>query len=110
MRSSSRSPRWRMWLSIQGFGSPNGLRWNDVGLDSIAVEERFCRGDWSEPKSDASNATIAVDRCVVERIHRLKLLTVETSGKNEVGEPGGSAFSISTDRRHYCATTTSSQD
>jgi integrase len=53
------------------------LKWNDVGKDSITVDERFCRGDWSEPKSDASNATIGVDRCVVERIHRLKLLTVE---------------------------------
>jgi integrase len=53
------------------------LKWNDVGKDSITVDERFCRGDWSEPKSDASNATIGVDRCVVERMHRLKLLTVE---------------------------------
>jgi integrase len=53
------------------------LKWNDVGFDSITIDERFCRGDWSEPKSDASNATIGVDRCVVERIHRLKLLTVE---------------------------------
>ena len=53
------------------------LKWNDVGHDSITIDERFCRGDWSEPKSDASNATIGVDRCVVERIHRLKLLTVE---------------------------------
>jgi integrase len=53
------------------------LKWNDVGNDSITVDERFCRGDWSEPKSDASNATIGVDRCVIERIHRLTLLTVE---------------------------------
>jgi integrase len=54
-----------------------GLRWNDVHQDSITVDERFCRGDWGAPKSDASNATIAVNRCVIERIHRLKLLTVE---------------------------------
>jgi hypothetical protein len=53
------------------------LKWNDVGFDSITVDERYCRGDWSQPKSDASNATIGVDRCVIERIHRLKLLTVE---------------------------------
>jgi len=52
------------------------LRWQDVGADSIAVEQRFCRGDWSRPKSRASNAAIAVDRHVVERIHRLKSLTV----------------------------------
>jgi integrase len=54
------------------------LKWNDLGFDSITIDERFCRGDWSEPKSDASNATIGVDRCVIERIHRLKLLTVNS--------------------------------
>lgn len=54
-----------------------GLRWNDVHKDSITIDERFCGGDWGAPKSDASNATIAVNRCVIERIHRLKLLTVE---------------------------------
>ena len=53
------------------------LRWQDVGADSIAVEQRYCRGDWSKPKSRASNATIAVDRHVIERIHRLKSLTIE---------------------------------
>jgi integrase len=54
-----------------------GLRWNDVHDSSITVDERFCRGDWGAPKSDASNATIAVNRSVIQRIHRLKLLTVE---------------------------------
>ncbi len=54
-----------------------GLRWNDVRQDSITIDERFCRGDWDRPKSDASNATIGVNRCVVERIHRLKQLTVD---------------------------------
>jgi integrase len=53
------------------------LRWEDVGPDCITVDERYCRGDWAQPKSDASNATIGVDRCVIERIHRLKLLTAE---------------------------------
>jgi integrase len=53
-----------------------GLKWNDLGHDSISVDERYCRGDWSEPKSDASNATIGVDRSVIERIHRMKILTV----------------------------------
>ncbi len=53
------------------------LRWMDVGPDSITVERRYCRGDWSTPKTRASNATIAVDRHVIERIHRLKSLTVE---------------------------------
>jgi integrase len=54
------------------------LKWNDLDFDSITIDERFCRGDWAEPKSDASNATIGVDRCVIERIHRLKLLTVNS--------------------------------
>lgn len=53
-----------------------GLRWNDLGHDSITVDERYCRGDWSEPKSQASNATIGVDRSVIERLHRMKILTV----------------------------------
>ena len=50
------------------------LRWNDVHEDEITVDERFCLGDWGAPKSDASNATISINPCVVERIHRLKLL------------------------------------
>jgi integrase len=45
-------------------------------------------GDWGAPKSDASNATIAINPCVVERIHRLKLLTVEVKG----GGPGNKAI------------------
>jgi len=67
-----------------------GLKWNDViaieqvnekgELEvryTISIDERFCRGDWGAPKSDASNATIGVNRCVYERIQRLKLLMVE---------------------------------
>lgn len=54
-----------------------GLKWRDVHADSITVDERYCRGDWGCPKSEASNATIAVNRCVVERIYALKTLTVE---------------------------------
>lgn len=64
-----------------------GLKWHDLGFDSIVVDERYCRGDWSEPKSNASNTTIGVDRSVIERIHRLKLLTVEING----GGPGNKA-------------------
>jgi integrase len=52
------------------------LRWEDVHAESITVDERYCRGDWGEPKSDCSNATIGVDRSVIERIERLKSLTV----------------------------------
>jgi len=53
-----------------------GLKWGDVGTDYVTIDERYCRGDWAQPKSDASNATIGVDREVIERIHRLKLLIV----------------------------------
>jgi integrase len=53
------------------------LRWNDIHEASICIDERYCRGDWGEPKSEASCATIAVNRAVIARIHRLKLLTVK---------------------------------
>src|SRR5271167_2163511 len=53
-----------------------GLRWNDVGFDSLMVDERCSRGDWSAPKSEASNAPVAVQRHVIERIHALNLKTV----------------------------------
>jgi integrase len=59
-----------------------GLRWDDIHDSSITIDERFCRGDWGEPKSDASNATIGVNRTVIERIHRLKLLTIEVKAGN----------------------------
>jgi integrase len=53
------------------------LRWRNVHESSISIEERFCRGDWGAPKSEASNATIAVNGCVISRIERLKTLTVD---------------------------------
>jgi integrase len=54
-----------------------GLRWGDIQERSITIDERYCRGDWGEPKSDASNTTIPVNMKVIERIHRLRTLTVE---------------------------------
>jgi integrase len=56
-----------------------GLHWRNVRVEQnkIAIEERYCRGDWGAPKSQASNATIEVNRAVTERIQRLKTLTVE---------------------------------
>ena len=78
-----------------------GLRWQNVHEDAITIEERYCRGDWGAPKSEASNATIPVNRAVIERIHRLKTLTVEVGGpchaalqRREVGRPGRSGVSI----------------
>jgi integrase len=56
-----------------------GLRWRNVGTDSITVEERYCRGDWGPPKSEASNATVPVNSTVIARIHQLK--TVEVAVK-----------------------------
>jgi len=54
-----------------------GLKWKYVHDNSITIAERYCRGDWDEPKSAASKGTIPVDEHVIERIHRLKTLTVE---------------------------------
>jgi integrase len=61
-----------------------GLRWNDLGVDTITIDERYCRGDWGAPKSESSNATIAVNRCVIERIHRMKLLVVNVRAGNAI--------------------------
>jgi integrase len=61
-----------------------GLRWNDLGEDTVTIDERYCRGDWGAPKSESSNATIPVNSCVIERIHRLKLLTVYVKAGNAV--------------------------
>jgi integrase len=54
-----------------------GLKWRCIHADSITVEERYCRGDWSTPKTTASAATIGVSPEVIARIQRLKTLTVE---------------------------------
>lgn len=53
-----------------------GLLWRNVHVDSITIEQRYCRGDWDEPKSEASRATIAVDDHVIERILGLKSIEV----------------------------------
>src|SRR5260370_37105370 len=54
-----------------------GLRWRNVHRDSITVEERYCRGDWGAPKSEASNATIPVNPEVIERLYGLRNITGE---------------------------------
>ena len=61
-----------------------GLRWEDIHEDSITIDERYCRGDWGAPKSESSNATIGVNRCVIERIHLLKLMIVEVRAGRSV--------------------------
>src|ERR1700735_5143251 len=54
-----------------------GLRWRCIHADSITIEERYFRGDWSVPKTDASAATIGVDPEVIARLLLLTTLTVE---------------------------------
>lgn len=54
-----------------------GLKWEDVHTDSLTIDERYCRGDWSVTKTEGSAATIGVDRSVIARIERLKTLEVE---------------------------------
>ncbi len=49
-----------------------GLKWEDLGPDFIMIDERFCRGNWSEPKTRASCAPVAVAPRVIERILALK--------------------------------------
>ena len=53
------------------------LKWKCILEDSISVKQRYSRGDWSQTKTAASAASIAVDPHVIARIQRLKTLTVE---------------------------------
>ena len=75
------------------------LKWGDVDPtnNKITIDERYCRGDWGEPKSDASNATVPVNREVIERILRLKDMTVTVNwggkGAKKIGESGSFKWS-----------------
>ena len=53
-----------------------GLKWDDVHPDSLTIDERFSRGEWGCPKTNASSATIGVDERVVQRILGLKGMEV----------------------------------
>ncbi len=53
-----------------------GLKWRNIHDRAITIDERYCRGDWGEPKSAASNATIPVNGKVIDRISDLRRLTV----------------------------------
>lgn len=53
------------------------LRWCCLGEDSITIVERCSRGDWGEPKSESSNATIGVDPSVIARMQALKSMTIK---------------------------------
>jgi integrase len=52
------------------------LKWGNIHADAITIDERYCRGDWSQPKTEASNATVPVNRDVIARIESLKSMTV----------------------------------
>jgi integrase len=60
------------------------LRRRNVHGDSITIDQRFCRGDWGAPKSAASNATVPVNRAVIDRIRRLDGLTADVRAGNAV--------------------------
>lgn len=53
-----------------------GLRWRDIQPDAIVISERYCRGDWDSPKTNASAAPIAVEPELIGRIERLKTLEI----------------------------------
>ena len=53
------------------------LKWRNIHADCITIEQRYCRGDWSCTKTEASAATIPVEPGVIERISRLKDITVD---------------------------------
>jgi integrase len=61
-----------------------GLKWRNVHADAITIEERYCRGEWGTPKSQASNATIPVNPGVIDRIHWLKTVKVEVKAGTAV--------------------------
>jgi hypothetical protein len=73
------------------------LKWNDVIAveqvneegavevrNAVSIDERFYRGDWGAPKSDASHATIGINECMYLRVQRLKLLTVRVRAGNAI--------------------------
>jgi integrase len=53
-----------------------GLRWRDIKPDAIVISERYYRGDWDSPKTEASAAPIAVEPELIARIERLKSLEI----------------------------------
>jgi len=54
------------------------LRWGsiDATANTIRVEERFCRGDWSQPKTEASAAPISASPEVIQRLEKLKTIEI----------------------------------
>jgi integrase len=67
-----------------------GLKWRCIHADSITIEERFSRGDWSVPKTQASAATIGVDSRIISRLLCLKSLSVKVRAGRAVRTYRGS--------------------
>lgn len=44
---------------------------------TFSIEQKFCRGHWGAPKTDASNTTVIVPRCVIQRILALDKIKVK---------------------------------
>jgi integrase len=65
-----------VWTGLRVSGL-SALKWKCIHDDSLAVKQRYSRGDWSSTKTPASAPTIAVEPHVIARIHRLKTLTVD---------------------------------
>lgn len=63
-----------------------GPKWRDVHPDAIVITERYCRGDWDAPKTDASAAPIAVEPELIGRIEKLKTLKVRVRAGRAVRE------------------------
>lgn len=49
-----------------------GLRWRNIDGRLLTIEQKFCRGHWGAPKSNASNASIIVGNTVIERIFAMR--------------------------------------
>jgi integrase len=61
-----------------------GLMWRDIQPDAITISQRYCRGDWDRPKTDASAAPIAVEPELIARIERLKTLEISVKAGRAV--------------------------
>lgn len=64
------------------------LRWEDVIMIeqegkkeyALVIDEKYCRGEWGAPKTEARNVTLPVSEQVIHRLHRLKSLSVKIGG------------------------------
>ena len=48
------------------------LKWRCITDSAISIEQRFCRGDWSCPKTEYSAVAVEVSPEVITRIRNLK--------------------------------------